>query len=138
MESVVQTFLPFPDFEASARCLDTKRLGKQRVECLQLLRGQWSRHPASRMWRGHEYWLGRYAAAVCEEWRRRGYRDSCLEKVMSEQRKFDDTGPPPWLGDEAFHRAHRSKLKSKNPNHYESLEAPEGLEYVWPKGKEDE
>jgi hypothetical protein len=35
----VQTFLPFSDFEASARVLDVKRLGKQRVECIQVLRG---------------------------------------------------------------------------------------------------
>jgi len=33
----MQTFLPYSDFEASAKCLDNKRLGKQRVECLQLL-----------------------------------------------------------------------------------------------------
>jgi hypothetical protein len=26
----VQTFLPYPDFEESARALDTRRLGKQR------------------------------------------------------------------------------------------------------------
>jgi len=47
----MQTFLPYPDVEASARVLDTKRLGKQRVECLQVLRGLtiptygWCHHP---------------------------------------------------------------------------------------------
>jgi len=35
----MQTFLPYPDFERSARALDLKRLGKQRVECIQVLRG---------------------------------------------------------------------------------------------------
>ena len=35
----MQTFLPYPDFIASARVLDSKRLGKQRVEALQVLRG---------------------------------------------------------------------------------------------------
>jgi hypothetical protein len=37
----VQTFLPYPDFAASAAsaaALDSKRLGKQRVEALQVLR----------------------------------------------------------------------------------------------------
>ena len=34
----MQTFLPDPDFARSARCLDRLRLGKQRVEVLQLLR----------------------------------------------------------------------------------------------------
>ena len=33
----MQTFLPFPDFVASARSLDRLRLGKQRVETLQIL-----------------------------------------------------------------------------------------------------
>jgi len=33
----MQTFLPFPDFEESAYALDQKRLGKQRVETLQIM-----------------------------------------------------------------------------------------------------
>ena len=35
----MQTFLPYADFERSLRALDPKRLGKQRVECIQVLRG---------------------------------------------------------------------------------------------------
>ena len=34
---LIQTFLPYPDFNKSASVLDDKRLGKQRVECLQIL-----------------------------------------------------------------------------------------------------
>jgi hypothetical protein len=34
----MQTFLPYPDFARSAACLDYRRLGKQRVECLQIHR----------------------------------------------------------------------------------------------------
>ena len=33
----MQTFLPYADFAASAKCLDYRRLGKQRIECLQIL-----------------------------------------------------------------------------------------------------
>ena len=33
----MQTFLPYPDFQISASVLDYRRLGKQRVECKQLL-----------------------------------------------------------------------------------------------------
>jgi hypothetical protein len=33
----MQTFLPFESFTQSAACLDNKRLGKQRVECKQIL-----------------------------------------------------------------------------------------------------
>jgi hypothetical protein len=32
----MQTFLPYPDFRESLESLDNKRLGKQRVEALQL------------------------------------------------------------------------------------------------------
>lgn len=32
----MQTFLPYPSFEESAKCLDAKRLGKQRVEAWQI------------------------------------------------------------------------------------------------------
>ena len=48
----VQTFLPYADFERSARSLDQRRLGKQRVECLQGAAGLtvpgygWRHHPA--------------------------------------------------------------------------------------------
>ena len=42
----MQTFLPYPSFEDSAKVLDNRRLGKQRVECLQILkalaRTEWS------------------------------------------------------------------------------------------------
>jgi hypothetical protein len=65
----VQTFLPLPDFAESAAVLDRQRLGKQRVEVLQLLgaltgqRPGWVNHPAARMWRGHERALARYGLA---------------------------------------------------------------------------
>ena len=48
----MQTFLPVPDFAESARLLDPARLGKQRVETLQVLRAielpdyGWASHPA--------------------------------------------------------------------------------------------
>ena len=32
----MQTFLPYPDFKKSAKCLDYKRLGKQRCESWQI------------------------------------------------------------------------------------------------------
>ncbi len=54
----MQTFVPYPDFAANAVVLDTRRLGKQRVETFQILRAlvwpayAWKNHPATRMWRG--------------------------------------------------------------------------------------
>jgi hypothetical protein len=57
----MQTFLPYKDFKKSAKVLDNKRLGKQRVEAFQILNillGRtktkgWRNHPAVLMWKGH-------------------------------------------------------------------------------------
>lgn len=53
----MQTFLPYPDFAESLRILDFRRLGKQRLKAMQLLRAisadGSSRHPAAAMWRGY-------------------------------------------------------------------------------------
>lgn len=82
---MVQTFLPYPDFAASARALDDRRLGKQRVEALQILRAQvregygWQHHPAVRMWRGHPEGVAAYPLAICEEWAALGKVDTVAE-----------------------------------------------------------
>ncbi|WP_234470062.1 MSMEG_6728 family protein, partial [Streptomyces sp. MBT70] len=71
----MQTFLPDSDFRRSALLLDRRRLGKQRVEALQVLRGLtvpgygWRRHPAVRMWSGYEEALVRYGLEICRVWR---------------------------------------------------------------------
>jgi hypothetical protein len=131
--SFVQTFLPYADFERSAKVLDYKRLGKQRVEALQLLRGQWSNHPAAKMWKGFEYRLGEYAEVICLEWVSRGYQDTCLAKVRAEKLKFKQVGLPPWLGLEDLHRSHRSNLLRKYPEHYQGyFNEPNDLPYLWP------
>ena len=65
----MQTFLPYTSFEDVARTLDRKRLGKQRVEGMQILNvlakppnytGAWVHHPAVKMWRGYEDALKQY------------------------------------------------------------------------------
>ena len=130
----MQTFLPYPSFRKSAAILDSKRLGKQRVECLQLIRGQWINHPASKMWRGYEWSLGLYGLCICEEWQSRGYKDTCREKIEIELLKFPYSSSPPWLGNELFHAAHRSALKRKLPEYYSRFFPfePDDLPYVWP------
>ena len=64
----MQTFLPYSDFEKTARCLDNKRLGKQRVETLQILNDSWPNHPATKMWRNYKGCLAEYGLIICEEW----------------------------------------------------------------------
>ena len=135
----MQTFLPHDSFSRSAHDLDRQRLGKQRVECLQILRALagetrgWVNHPAVRMWRGHEQALIQYADAVCSEWLSRGYKDTCREKIQAYWSTFPMTAAlPKWLGDDAVHRSHRSNLKRKDPKHYGHYVEPADLEYLWP------
>lgn len=84
----MQTFLPYSDFKQSAQCLDNKRLGKQRVEALQILKAitdpsyGWQNHPAVKMWRGYEHALSKYALEICDEWIKRGFKDTCADKIM--------------------------------------------------------
>ena len=148
----MQTFLPYADFERSARVLDTRRLGKQRVECIQVVRGLtrsdygWRHHPAVLMWKGFEEALGRYAFTCCEVWTERGFADTCAATVAADlrtagvstvrtQQELAAAGAlPPWLGDEEFHRSHRSSLLRKDPAYYgpHFEDVPDDLEYVWP------
>jgi hypothetical protein len=109
----MQTFLPYPDFEKSAKALHFKHLGKQRVETKQIFNALtqnkgWVHHPATKMWAGYEYQLLQYGKAICEEWIGRGYNDSLLEQFTAAQVGLKDTGLPPWMGTKMFHEAHRS------------------------------
>jgi len=148
----VQTFLPYADFERSARSLDPRRLGKQRVEGLQVVRGLtregygWRHHPAVKMWRGHLEALGRYTITCCEIWVERGFGDTVAATVTAElgeagvasvrtQPQLAEAGALPWwLGDEDFHRSHRSALLRKDRPFYRHQfgDTPDDLPYVWP------
>lgn len=111
----MQTFLALPNYMDSMRVLDKYRLGNQVWrEGLTLIRGGWPNHPASRMWRGHEYHLGLYLLAGCNVLAERGKNyPVVIEKIIAEMQKFNDTGTPSWLGDEKFHASHRSNLLRK-------------------------
>ena len=145
----MQTFLPYPCFRCSAAALDDKRLGKQRVEALQILRGLtiptygWRHHPAVKMWAGHVEALASYGVTVSRVWVGRGYADTCAASLTAEcpgdvprgQPELAALGLlPPWLADEDFHRAHQSSLVRKDPTHYRPQfpDVPDDLEYVWP------
>jgi hypothetical protein len=149
----MQTFLPVADFEESARLLDSPRLGKQRVETLQILRALelpdygWANHPAVLMWRGRTPALVAYGLAMVRVWRERGFGDStetlivefAPEVVGVPQADLGTAGLlPSWVGDEALHLSHRSNLVAKDPEFYRPRFAelfgaePDDLPYVWP------
>ncbi len=144
----MQTFLPYPCFRRSAAVLDDRRLGKQRVEALQVLRALhldgygWANHPAVLMWRGHSRALVAYGLAVVEEWCHRGHSDTTRPNIVEfacprEPVAETDLPPaelPPWLGLPELHRSHRSALVRKDPALYRAVfpDASPMLPYVWP------
>lgn len=107
----MQTFLPISSFSGSAAILDTKRLGKQRLEAFQLLvalgnqwalnerhrrfretqrdelpaKGGWVNHPAALMWKGHEEALGLYMNIMIAEWISRGYKNTMQPMPVAEE-----------------------------------------------------
>ncbi|ANZ39989.1 cytoplasmic protein [Lentzea guizhouensis] len=150
----MQTFLPYPDFVITARVLDQRRLGKQRVETLQVQRALvvpghgWRHHPAVKMWAGYEEALVRYGVEICAQWRAGGYQDTCEATMRADlsqareitvvrtQEELAAAGDlPAWLGDEEVHRSHRSALVRKDPEFYRRFfpDVPDDLPYVWPR-----
>lgn len=151
----MQTFLPYADFERTMAVLDRRRLGKQRVETIQIIRGLsradygWRHHPAVRMWSGCLEALGRYGLDCARAWVAAGYADTCADTIRAdlaaagvtrvrEQGELAAAGElPTWLGDPAFHRSHQSALLRKDPEHYGPLfpGVPDDLPYIWPPGR---
>lgn len=133
----MQTFLSLPSYYESMKCLDKSRLGNQVWrEGLTLIRGGWPHHPASKMWRGHEFDLGLYLLEGCKvlfERSGKAYVD-VVAKIMTEMVKFPRSGPPKWLGDATFHASHRSNLLRKDPKWYGQFgwAEPSDLPYIWP------
>jgi len=138
----VQTFLPYKDFYRSGKSLDNKRLGKQRVEVLQMLNkihgltkgNGWTNHPCTKMWSATPNALVEYGIQICTAWRERDFKDTCLEKIKAHFKKELTHNMPQWLGREDLHISHKSKLIQKNYTFYKPLwpEVPENLEYIWP------
>ena len=140
----MQTFLPYDSFIQSAKCLDMKRLSKQRVECYQILniltqnQKSWQNHPAVLMWKGYIPSLVTYGIDICNEWISRGYKDTCKEKILKihetyvkDNKEFTN---PKWLGNLEFHNSHKSNLLRKNFDYYNQFKwnVKDNLSYFWP------
>jgi hypothetical protein len=135
------TFLPYPDFKQSAECLDWQyahnRLNNQINEGIIILKSNlglyeakngivpWSNHPAVTMWKGHEFCLLEYISLCNDVWeaKKKQYSDpdrwdtihELYQKARDAKCSADD---PSWLGNLAFHSAHRSILLAKMPSWY--------------------
>ena len=138
----MQTFLPYPSFKKSAKCLDDKRLNKQIVECYQILKALkgetkgWKNHPATLMWKGYEQALVSYAMWCCWVWKERGFKEVKLESEFGKMiyEHHDRVLMPWWLGLYKFHESHRSNLYRKDIEHYSNFkEDYDNVKaYCWP------
>lgn len=143
----MQTFLPYPDPEKSAKVLDRQRLGKQRVEAIQIIRNLlgfqqskgWNNHPAIRMWKGYEPYLVKvYLRAMLDEWSARGYNNEKSEGHYNFFMTLDvikNSKPikPNWITEDLC-TSHQSNLLRKNYEYYKPYfsDVKLGLEYIWP------
>lgn len=135
----MQTFLPYQSFSQSLACLDNKRLGKQRVEAMQILtalepfnQSRWRNHPAVKMWKGYEDSLCVYHDIAIEIWIARGFKNTMKLKAPNVKYYLK----PSWLT-EKFCSAHRSNLLRKDFAFYSQYGWTEDInqEYIWPTGK---
>ncbi len=137
----MQTFFPFSDAKTSLGVLDTRRLGKQRVEGYQILRtlqgysNGWKNHPAVKMWRGHENALLDYTLIACEIWVGKGYTDSISDKLFEEFGHLMDGAViyPSWTLRQDILDSHKAMLFRKDPTHYALFKPYSHIDaYVWP------
>lgn len=146
----MQTFVPHgSDFTSNAMVLDRQRLGKQRVEGLQIINtllgysDGWANHPAVKMWKGYEQALVKYTLSMCNAWTLKGYKDTCATKILEKsiesglfvpETVWADIELPTWLDDPEVMESHKSNLLRKLPSHYSKYwpEVSPDLPYKWP------
>lgn len=130
------TFLPYYSFEETAKCLDYRRLGKQRVEAKQVLNilkkpdsKLWN-HPLVKMWSGFDEALSQYLRAMIVEWVRRGYWNTMTtpEKLMAYELPF-------WFLNHRVRDSHRGNLLRKDMGYYSQFgwDVKPSDTYFWPR-----
>jgi hypothetical protein len=155
----MQTFLPYPDFEKSLRCLDKKRLFKQAVETSQILtiidpelyeffphrsRKKFKNrisHPAVLMWVGPKKDRFMFLDSLIQYYnlnikiaKEMGIRVSSKLPIIT--KKYHRIAClPPWFGFKNFHKTHKSNLLRKLYPYYIKYEGfkniPSNLDYFW-------
>jgi hypothetical protein len=140
----MQTFLPYRDFNESAKVIDPIRRWKQVVEARQLVAvltgntnhwknpNAWREHPAAVMWQGHVNALKYYCNCFhLQVIRSKSHLVTAFNFYDLSNVKITY---PWWLGMESFHRSHRSNLLRKDSVFYGQYgwKEPHDLPYVWP------
>lgn len=133
---MVVTFYTHSDPRITASILDDRRLGKQRVEALQIVNAlqgtsRWRNHPCARMWEGYVPALKDYCNIMIEEWVRRGKVNNMAFYAVEQPVRYPD-----WIYSERVLFSHRARLVTKEPGFYASrLVFPEEYRYhgyIWP------
>ncbi len=129
--------MPHPNMKKSLKTLDSRRLGKQRVEAFQILnilldrteKKGWRNHPAVLMWTGYENALKLYFNKAVKLWVSRGYKNNMKFEIINGKIIL-----PKWIGNKKFHASHRSNLLRKDEKFYSRFgwKEKDDLEYVWP------
>lgn len=144
----MQTFLPYKDFQSSAKVLDNKRLNKQILEGYQILKvlssddpkAAWRNHPAVKMWRGHEKALLHYVMSCVEEADARGIKTvnnvaNINALSLANYENWGD-GLPNWFHDPEMSRrvttTHKANLYIKDPEYYHEFDVYLDDEYNKP------
>lgn len=138
----MQTFLPYENYARSSEVLDSLRLRKQAVECLQIAAAlldpsqPYFRHPATLMWTGAEVEFARYTIAVAEELECREFvRSAAVARRAARLALSGRPGNerPWWEGLPMFHDGMRGNLVRKDRIWYAPLlPASPRLDYQWP------
>jgi hypothetical protein len=135
---MVVTFVTSSDPKETAKILDSRRLGKQRVEASQIIKALlengkgWKNHPATKAWVGHIDALKDYCNVMILEWVSRGKNNT--------MKLYDDfpENPtyPPWYSNERIQLSHQARLIQKDPVFYKKVFNPPDIYlhrgYIWP------
>lgn len=140
----MQTFMTHDNYMDTAKALDNKRLGKQRVEAYQILKalrgdyndtGAWVNHPATVMWRNHQYELALYGLTISMEFYERGFNGYNMVETFNgftaQLRRENTERYPWWVNDELLRYTHQSNLVRKDADYYD-FNVPNNIPYVWP------
>lgn len=125
--------------------LDTKRLGKQRLEAMMILRALkketkgWMNHPATKMWTGYELALKKYFNETVSEWVRRGHNNTyeLFPEVEQHESSSQTILQPPWISNTHVLNSHKARLIQKDASYYQPhfQDLPAhclNYGYIWP------
>jgi hypothetical protein len=142
---MVNTFITSNSLEECAKNLDYRRLGKQRVECLEIINSienptkGWKNHPVSIMWKDHVDALKLYCNYMINEWIVRKFSNNMVYYFFGEEifdvnciffdiktKKYEKVPKnskytiffPKWFKWKEFQLSHQASLLRKDYNFY--------------------